>query len=267
MPRPPSPSSPSAEEEDRRSTTSRSFTGTPGRCYYSQGLGTFRVPMTLYGHNRARVVETMMSSSTTASFEGGSTTANISSTSCSRRRRSGRRGLVLLEGGKQTTRYDTDHEPVFRQESYFHYLFGASRYSDCYGAISIPDGRSTLFVPRWGVDVATVCGPCPDLEDVRGELGVDEVLGVDDLGRFVEGEMSRMIAEDEEDDEEEREEKKGGGGTSSRPKLYVLRGLNTDSGNYASPAHFEGIEKYDDMRDDETLFKCMAECRVTKVRE
>ena len=41
--------------------------------------------------------------------------------------------------------------------------------------------------------------------------------------------------------------------------------MNTDSGNYAKPAHFDGIEKYDDVRDDEALFKCMAECRVTKV--
>lgn len=31
---------------------------------------------------------------------------------------------VVLEGGKQLTRHDTDHEPLFRQESYFHYLFG-----------------------------------------------------------------------------------------------------------------------------------------------
>ena len=26
------------------------------------------------------------------------------------------RGVILLKGGSQTTRYDTDHEPVFRQE-------------------------------------------------------------------------------------------------------------------------------------------------------
>ena len=60
---------------------------------YSQGLETFQVPMALYEINRARVVQSVLKED-----------PNL-------------RGLILLEGGKQTTRYDTDHEPVFRQAS------------------------------------------------------------------------------------------------------------------------------------------------------
>ena len=49
----------------------------------------------------------------------------------------GSRGVALLQGGDQQTRYDTDHEPVFRQESYFQYLFGVSE-AGCFGAVSLP---------------------------------------------------------------------------------------------------------------------------------
>jgi len=213
--------------------------------------------MALYEVNRARVVQSMLEQLEDGGVSGGSLT----------------KGLILLEGGKQTTRYDTDHEPVFRQESYFHYLFGASQYSDCYGVLSLPEGEATLFVPTWGVETETVCGPSPEFERVKAELGVERVLGVGELKSFVEREMKRL----EEDDEGtaasdgavnggDQEEKKNGEKASSLsvPKLFLLKGLNTDSGNFAAPAHFAGIEKYKDVRDEETLFKCIAECRVTK---
>mmetsp|Transcript_28811 Transcript_28811/g.52149 ORF Transcript_28811/g.52149 Transcript_28811/m.52149 type:complete len:617 (-) Transcript_28811:176-2026(-) len=198
---------------------------------YSQGLETFQVPMALYEVNRARVVQAMLEKDSSA------------------------KGLILLEGGKQTTRYDTDFEPVFRQESYFHYLFGASQYSDCYGVLSLPEGEATLFVPSWGVETETVCGPSPEFEGVKKELGLERVFGVGELKSFVEQEMKRM-----EDDEEENKS----GETSSPPNLFLLKGMNTDSGNFATPASFEGIEKFKTVRDDDTLFGCMAECRVTK---
>ena len=199
--------------------------------------------MALYEINRARVVQSMLDIDNNM------------------------KGLILLEGGKQTTRYDTDHEPVFRQESYFHYLFGAAQYSDCYGILSLPEGEATLFVPTWGADTETVCGASPQFDEVKQELGVERVLGVSDLQEFIANELKRMPGTGEE--EEGQEEKKSGDssprGTSSDLKLYLLKGLNTDSGNFASPAHFKGIEKYKDVRDEDTLFKCLVECRVTKV--
>ncbi|KAL7546506.1 hypothetical protein ACHAWF_009835 [Thalassiosira exigua] len=217
---------------------------------YSQGLETFRVPMALYQINRARVVRAMLERDPSA------------------------RGLIVLEGGKQTTRYDTDHEPVFRQESYFHYLFGAAQHSDCYGTLSIPEGEATLFVPTWGVDVETFCGASPEFEKVKEELGLDAVRGVGELGQFAEEEMTRAAdgggSADDDAREDGEEEKKGGGGGGgcalSSPRLFLLKGLNTDSGNFAAPASFGGIEKFKDARDEDLLFECMAECRVTKVR-
>ena len=197
--------------------------------------------MALYEINRARVVEAMLENDPTT------------------------KGLILLEGGKQTTRYDTDHEPVFRQESYFHYLFGASQYSDCYGCLSLPEGEATLFVPSWGIDVETMCGASPEFEAVKKELGVERVFGVGELKSFVEKEMKRLEGVNYVvgDADGEQEEKKNGE-SPTVPKLYLLKGLNTDSGNFATPASFGGIEKYKDVRDEDTLFKCIAECRVTK---
>jgi len=140
--------------------------------------------MALYEINRAKVVQSMLEQD-----------SNI-------------RGLILLEGGKQTTRYDTDHEPVFRQESYFHYLFGASQYSDCYGVLSIPSGEATLFVPTWGGYTTAVCGNSPEFEQVKKDLGLERVMGVSDLEEFIDKEMKCMVDGD--------------------PKLYLLKGLNTD---------------------------------------
>ena len=139
------------------------------------------------------------------------------------------------------------------QESFFHYLFGASQYADCYGTLSIPGGEATLFVPSWGIEVETVCGPSPRFDAVKKELGIENVHGVSDLKNFIEMEMERS--------EDLAEEKKDG---ASPPKLLLLSGLNTDSGNMAMPASFKGIEQFNDARNDETLFKHIVSCRVTK---
>lgn len=195
--------------------------GTCAGPVYSQGLETFKVPMAMFAWNRARLTQVMVE----ALGAGGEEV----------------KGLILLEGGKQTTRYDTDHEPVFRQESYFHWLFGASEFADCYGTLSLPDGEATLFVPTYGVDVETLCGPCPDEKQTKEDLGVERVLSVDKLQEFVAEQL---------------------GDTT---KLHLLKGLNSDSGNFAIPAHFEGIEKHGaEIRDEETLFRSMAELRATK---
>jgi Xaa-Pro dipeptidase len=210
---------------------------------YSQGLNTFKVPMAMFEINRAKVVQHMLEQD-----------PNV-------------KGLILLEGGKQTTRYDTDHEPVFRQESYFHYLFGASQYADCYGTLSLPEGEATLFVPTWGVDVATVCGESPEFEKVKVELGLENVMAVSNLKAFVEQEMDRLdgtvVTEESSSDGVNGGEKKTGG-EPTKSKLYLLKGLNTDSGNFATPASFEGIEKYCDVRDEDALFQSMSQCRVIK---
>ena len=61
---------------------------------YSLGLNTYRVPMALHGLNRARLVRSLLEK---LDDDGKSSTSSGSG-----------RGVILLEGGKQTTRYDTD---------------------------------------------------------------------------------------------------------------------------------------------------------------
>jgi hypothetical protein len=58
-----------------------------GPSYYHQGLDTFRVPMYMFALNRDNVIELMPSTA---------------------------HGVILMAGGQQKTRYDTDHEPLFR---------------------------------------------------------------------------------------------------------------------------------------------------------
>lgn len=55
---------------------------------------------------------------------------------------------VLLEGGKEQTRYNTDAEELaFRQESYFFWAFGVHE-PDCYGLLDLKSGKSILFPPK-----------------------------------------------------------------------------------------------------------------------
>jgi Xaa-Pro dipeptidase len=209
--------------------------------HYSQGLETYRVPMTLYSENRAKVIDALLTVLSTKA------------------KNNAERGIILLEG---ETRHDTDHEPIFRQESYFHYLFGCDL-PDCFGLLSFTgvDFKTVLFVPTWGEEVATVCGESPDFVELSQELGVDEVLSVDSLAGWVEEEMGRLgtganngISNGDIN------------GSAEQPTLYLLKGLNTDSGNFAQPSYYKGIEQLEKLKDDETLFKCIAECRVHKVR-
>ena len=65
--------------------------------------------------------------------------------------------LLLLQGGASPTRYDTDHEPVFRQESNFAYLSGVKE-PDCYLTICVETGKSILFIPRLPAEYAVWMG-------------------------------------------------------------------------------------------------------------
>ncbi|CAN0033301.1 unnamed protein product [Ectocarpus sp. 8 AP-2014] len=67
------------------------------------------------------------------------------------------RGVLLLRGGLAANRDETDHEPVFRQESTFHYLFGV-REPDCFATIDLETGKATLFIPRLPAEYATWMG-------------------------------------------------------------------------------------------------------------
>ena len=176
------------------------------------GLGTFRVPMALHEANRVKLAEMMPE---------------------------GSQGVALLQGGDQQTRYDTDHEPVFRQESYFQYLFGVSE-AGCFGAVSLPSAKATLFVPELGEDYEVFCGRYPSPEAFKAAYGVEEVRYLHELPAWLEAQLGEQGA------------------------LHLLHGRNSDSGNWALPAAFAGDSAFAARRDTEALFGALAEARVTK---
>ena len=187
---------------------------------YSQGLNTYRVPLALHALNRARLVQALLAG------EGGDAPP---------------RGVILLQGGAQPTRHDTDHEPIFRQESYFHWAFGVAD-AGAYGAISLPDGAAALFVPRHGLGHEIVCGKDPGLEETRARYGVERVLPEADLAAFV----ARALAPDD------------------GARLFLLSGRNTDSGEVAAAATYDGLERHRARVDAARLFPALAEARARK---
>ena len=82
-------------------------------------------------------------------------------------------GIALFKGGEQETQYDSDTELVFRQDSWFNYLFGVKE-AGFYGAISLPSGRSTLFMPRLPEFYLIWCGDIHPPEHFQRMYGVDE---------------------------------------------------------------------------------------------
>jgi len=143
--------------------------------------------------------------------------------------------VVLLEGGKASYHHDTDHEHLFRQESYFHYLFGV-REPDCFGAIELSTGKSILFVPRLPEVYAVWMGTIHPPEHFAKLYSTDECYYVDQI---VEVLKTRHIQ-----------------------RLLVLDGVNSDSGEKHRGCSFPSIEEF--KMDKSILFPVLQECRVKK---
>ncbi|XP_073000238.1 uncharacterized protein [Typha latifolia] len=148
-------------------------------------------------------------------------------------------GFVLLQGGEEQTRYCTDHVELFRQESYFAYLFGVTE-PGFYGAIDITSGQSLLFAPRLPADYAVWLGEIKPLSYFKEKYMVDVVFYVDEMVQVL----------------HDRCEKLG------KPLLFLLYGMNTDSSKFSKPAGFEELEKFDS--DLSTLHPILTESRVFK---
>lgn len=193
---------------------------------FSRGLSTLRIPFALHGKNRARLCEKLRSNG----VENGFVVL---------------RGLVFddvcfvslsFKGAPSTTRFDSDHEPVVRQESFFQWAFGVKE-PDCFGSIDVSNGHSTLFVPHLPDEYAVWMG------DIKPCSEYKETYEVSDC-KYVE-EMKDCFPEDS--------------------TLYLLRGKNTDSGLFAEPAYFDGIEKF--KQDTSALFPAIVELRTIKTEE
>ena len=149
--------------------------------------------------------------------------------------------VVYLEGGLSQTRYDTDHEPLFRQESYFLYLTGVKE-PDCSVAIQVNTGHTTLFVPKLPPDYATIMGHIRTLEEWKDEYQVDAVDYTDNVEALLEQILLNNT-------------------NGSRPKLLLMEGRNSDSGNLYKPPTIHSSKLQPDTT---TLFPILAECRVIK---
>ncbi|KAF5788555.1 putative xaa-Pro dipeptidase [Helianthus annuus] len=149
------------------------------------------------------------------------------------------KGFVLLQGGEEQTRYCTDHEDLFRQESYFAYLFGV-REPGFYGAIDVDSGKSILFAPRLPAEYAVWMGEIKPLSYFEETYMVSKAYYTDEITQVLNNQYQG----------------------SGKPLLFLLHGLNTDSQNFSKPAEFEGIEKFE--TDLKILHPILAECRVLK---
>lgn len=180
---------------------------------FSRGPNTLSVPRELHVLNRRRLCEKLRG------VLGGAAAG----------------AFVVLQGGESTTLYCSDREPVFRQESYFHWAFGVEE-SDFFGAIDVDQGQAYLFMPRLPSSYAVWMGELASPDDARVRYGVDKVFYADTLAETLRGMNART--------------------------LLTLRGKNSDSGKMSTEAKFPGIEGF--KVDPKPLFEAMAELRVFK---
>jgi Xaa-Pro dipeptidase len=92
----------------------------------------------------------------------------------------GNRGVVFLWGGDVSSRYDTDTEEEFRQESNFLYLTGIEL-PDFALAIDMETQVSVLFAPKRDETYAMWNGEVLTLEQIHEIYGNDLVLYTDDI--------------------------------------------------------------------------------------
>mmetsp|Transcript_2844 Transcript_2844/g.5460 ORF Transcript_2844/g.5460 Transcript_2844/m.5460 type:complete len:507 (+) Transcript_2844:22-1542(+) len=183
---------------------------------FSLGLNTYSVPYAMFTENRDRLVKSLI--------EKGI-----------------RSGIVLLKGGVASERNDTDHENLFRQESYFHYLFGVKEPS-FWGCIvyTTHTTTTTLFAPRLPEEYAVWMGRIKPLSEFKATYEVDDVKYADELEAF----LADVAA------------------ASPDAPLLLLEGTNSDSGSkYLPPSLPTPFPKPPDTT---TLFPVLCNNRVYK---
>lgn len=181
--------------------------------HFHLGNDTFQVPLALHTLNRKRLVENLREKSVPD------------------------RSYVILQGGESKTQHSSDKELLFRQESYFHWLFGVKE-PDFYGAIDVATGLSILFIPRLPESYVIWMGKIHPKEHFKEEYCVDEVNYTDEIAHVL-------------------EEKKA-------DVLLTLHGQNSDSGSFTQEAGFDGISKF--TVNNQILYPEITELRVFKTK-
>ena len=240
------------------------------------GDGSYRVPVSLFRQNRIKLANKLRITPAATASEKNNSKKNEYAGDCDDKGNgkssdldSTRRHVVLLKGGQSPTRYDTDHEPIFRQESYFWWLTGIKE-PDCAIVMVVDSGgenrpdesnmnihQYALFVPRLPASYATIMGKIRSLDEWKELYGVDGGVYFDDtLEDFVEGQVLNYCD----------------------ARVLLMCGPNSDSGaTYEAPS-FSGVSKgwpgeeghiprfSTAVVDKTTLFPILADCRVFKSR-
>ncbi|XP_021925498.1 xaa-Pro dipeptidase isoform X3 [Zootermopsis nevadensis] len=182
------------------------------RAGFSKGEHTLFVSNNLFADNRRRLCQRLT--------ENASVPENA---------------FILLQGGESLSLYDTDVEYVFRQEPYFHWMFGVKE-PDFYGVVEVSTAKTMLFMPRLPEDFAIWIGRLLSKDEFKKMYSVDEVHYVDDIATVLK--------------------------KCNPSVLLTLTGMNTDSGLTVREAAFDGINEF--TVDNKLLHPEIAECRVIK---
>ncbi|OEU21638.1 Peptidase_M24-domain-containing protein [Fragilariopsis cylindrus CCMP1102] len=228
------------------------------------GYDSYQVPTELFQYNRQKVITRLQEY-----FENKIKAENESNT-----KECHQRYIIVLKGGISPTRYDTDHEPIFRQESYFWWLTGVKE-PDCSIVIIVDitvdintvtsESRTILFVPCLPPEYATIMGKIRTLEEWNVMYGIDEVLYNKELESYVA--LNNYIADfvflyDFDFDNNK----------IPSTQILLMSGVNTDSGimydtekTIGNEPQYKELLSVNDIDIDTTiLFPVLAGCRVYK---
>ena len=90
----------------------------------------------------------------------------------------------VFQGGSELSKYDTDTNWDFRQESNFQWLFGVKE-PGCFGAVVA--GRGFLFVPKLDKIYETWMGPIKPLDWFARTYEVETVRYVEEIAEALRG--------------------------------------------------------------------------------
>jgi Xaa-Pro dipeptidase len=170
-------------------------------------------------------------------------------------------GVVYLVGGPSETRYDSDHEPLFRQESYFWYLTGVKE-PDCSVCMDVRTGKTTLFIPNLPPDYATIMGRIKTRDEWKAHYEVDHVEFTENAESYLEG----LLLLGTDSDSAAAATANDNNDNNNNRKLLLLHGKNSDSDKFYEPPADMVNGKLSAAVDTVTLFPILAECRVVKSR-
>ena len=149
---------------------------------------------------------------------------------------------AVFQAGSEIPRNSSDTNYLFRQESFFQYLFGYE-VPDCQGAV-FPDGRGAIFIPRLPESYAVWMGTLPTPDSVVKETGIEEVYFIDDLAAVL---KQKNVDE-----------------------VHVMNGRNTDSDLpvISAPVKVDGVNVKKDWLHDtvvnQRVFKTKREIELLK---